>query len=64
MYEENSSIYVFTKESFVKKNRRIGLKPFLYPISKIESVDIDDEFSFRLAEILSLYSSERVAIIN
>ena len=60
VYEENSCIYIFTRESFNKKSRRIGLKPILYPIPKIESIDIDDEFTFRLAEILSMYSSEHV----
>ncbi len=58
VFEENSCIYVFTKESFNKKKRRIGLNPMMYPIPKIESADIDDEFSFKLAEILSLYATE------
>ena len=56
VYEENSCIYVFTKESFAKKGRRIGMTPFMFPTPKIESVDIDDEFTFRLAELLGLYA--------
>ena len=58
MYEENSCLYVFTKESFKKKSRRIGVKPFMFVTSPIESIDIDDEFSFRIAELLALYASE------
>lgn len=58
MYEENSCLYVFTKESFKKKSRRIGIKPFMFVTSPIESIDIDDEFSFRIAELLALYASK------
>jgi len=58
MYEENSCLYVFTKESFKKKSRRIGIKPFMFVTPPIESIDIDDEFSFRIAELLSLYASK------
>jgi len=56
VFEENSNLYIFTKESFRKSNTRIGQKPMLYEMSRIEAIDIDDEFSFKLAEILSLYS--------
>ena len=56
VYEENSCIYVFTKQSFAVHGRRIGAQPMMFPTPKIESVDIDDEFSFRLAELLALYS--------
>ena len=58
LYEENSCLYVFTKESFGQKNRRIGVKPKLYPTPSIESVDIDDELTFRLAELLALYGTK------
>lgn len=58
MYEENSCLYVFTKESFKKNSRRIGVTPFMFVTSPIESTDIDDEFSFRIAELLALYASK------
>jgi len=58
MYEENSCLYVFTKESFKKKGRRIGVKPFMFVTPAIESTDIDDEFTFRMAELLALYASK------
>jgi len=58
VYEENSCLYVFTKTSFFKKERRIGENPILFEIPKIEAVDIDDEYSFKLAEIIALYSKE------
>lgn len=59
VYEENSCLYVFTKESFARKQRRIGVKPLMFPTPQIESVDIDDEFTFRLAELLGLYAAAR-----
>ena len=58
VYEENSNFYIFTSESFRNAGRRIGRKPFMYPTSRIESIDIDDAFSFQLAELLSMYASK------
>ena len=55
IYEENSCLYVFTRESFQATQARIGRTPLLFPTPRIESVDIDDELTFRLAEILALY---------
>jgi CMP-N-acetylneuraminic acid synthetase len=56
LYEENSALYIFTKESFRKKHRRIGIKPYMYLIPPIESMDIDDEFTFHVTELLGLYA--------
>jgi CMP-N-acetylneuraminic acid synthetase len=60
LYEENSNFYIFTKKSFGKNKRRIGESPLIFEMSKIEAIDIDDEFSFKLAEILSLYAGEHI----
>ena len=55
LYEENSNFYIFTKESFVNAgNKRIGVKPFMFEIDKIEAVDIDENQDFIIAE--SLYN--------
>lgn len=51
-YEENSCFYLFTKQSFLKKNNRIGNKPKLFEISKDESWDIDDEADLLILEKL------------
>ena len=49
--QENSCVYIFSKESFRRAgNRRIGLKPFMYEINKLEAIDIDEEEDFKLAE--------------
>jgi len=52
IYEENSSFYIFSKQSFIKNNNRIGSKPFMYEIDKIESIDIDEPDDFIIAESL------------
>jgi CMP-N-acetylneuraminic acid synthetase len=50
IFEENSSIYIFTADSFMKRRNRIGKKPFLLEIGRMEAWDIDDEFDFTVAE--------------
>jgi len=40
-FEENSNLYIFTKEAFDKTNARIGENPMMYETSKFESIDID-----------------------
>ncbi len=51
-YEENSNLYLFSKESFLKNNNRIGSKPILYETPKYESLDIDDQKDWDFAEKL------------
>ena len=52
IYEENSCIYIFSRESFMKNHNRIGKNPFLFPMEKLESVDIDEMEDFVFAEYL------------
>lgn len=51
-FMENSNIYIFTKESFLKNNHRIGKKPIMFEISKEEAWDIDEMIDFEVAEFL------------
>lgn len=53
IYEENSNIYIFSKESFKKTSARIGETPFFYTINKLESLDIDYIEDFYIAEIVN-----------
>lgn len=60
VFEENSCLYVFTKESFeAAGGQRIGCKPMMFETDRIESIDIDDEFTFGLAELLARYARPR-----
>ena len=53
LYEENSNFYLFTKDSFFKAGeKRIGKKPLMFEIDKIEAVDIDEPQDFIIAEAL------------
>jgi len=52
LYEENSCLYLFSRESFAKQGRRIGERPLLFPTPPLESVDIDEEYQFELASLL------------
>ena len=52
IFEENSCFYLFTKSSFLLKDSRIGAKPYMFSLNKIESVDIDNPEDFIIAESL------------
>jgi len=52
LYEENSCIYIFSKKTFLKNKNRVGLKPKLFPIERLEAVDIDEMEDFIFAEYL------------
>jgi len=40
-FEENSNLYIFTRESFAKTEARIGAQPMMYESAKFEAIDID-----------------------
>lgn len=52
VYEENSCLYLFTRQTLVEHHHRIGATPILYPIPAEEAWDIDEELDFRVAEFL------------
>ena len=53
LFEENSCLYIFSRDSFSNnQDRRIGARPFMYEIDKIEAVDIDTNEDFLVAESL------------
>ena len=53
LYEENSNFYIFSKESFERAaKKRIGVKPQIFEVNKLEAVDIDEPEDFVLAELL------------
>lgn len=53
LFEENSNFYIFSRSSFFNTcNKRIGLKPIMFEIDKIEATDIDEPQDFLIAEAL------------
>ncbi|MCD8000743.1 MAG: acylneuraminate cytidylyltransferase [Clostridiales bacterium] len=52
LYAETSIAYVFTKETFVKYNRRVGMNPFICEVGKIEAMDIDYPEDFEICNAI------------
>lgn len=52
IYEENSCLYIFTKQILQQKHNRIGDRPYLFEMPAEEAQDIDVELDFRIAEFL------------
>ena len=52
IYEENSCIYIFRRDTLVRRGNRLGEHPLMFEIPREEALDIDEEFDFRLAEQL------------
>ena len=58
VYEENSCLYLFTRDSLERHGSRIGERPILFEIPRDEAWDIDEEVDFRVAEALYALRSE------
>ncbi|MBW1765266.1 MAG: acylneuraminate cytidylyltransferase family protein [Deltaproteobacteria bacterium] len=54
-FEENSCLYLFSRESFSRTNARIGLRPMMYTTPILESIDIDEPEDWVMAEALAEY---------
>jgi CMP-N-acetylneuraminic acid synthetase len=52
VYEENSCLYLFTRENLIKRHHRIGEKPMMFEIDADEAWDIDDELDFAITDFL------------
>lgn len=52
-FEENSNLYIFSERSFNLTNARIGKRPIMQTMSKIEAIDIDTPDDWELAELLA-----------
>lgn len=52
VYEENSNLYIASREVILETGRRFGPEPILYPLDRLDSIDIDVEIDFVVAECL------------
>lgn len=52
VYEENSCLYLFTRQNLVERHHRIGENPILFEIDPAEAWDIDEELDFQIADFL------------
>ncbi len=52
VYEENSCLYLFTRENLERKHHRIGDAPLMFEIDADEAWDIDEELDFEITDFL------------
>jgi CMP-N-acetylneuraminic acid synthetase len=52
IYSEAPGAYVFTKETFLKYDRRVGNNVYIHEISEVESRDIDYIENFEIADAI------------
>ena len=52
VYEENSCMYIFTRENLIAKQHRISDHPMLFEIDADEAWDIDEELDFEVTDFL------------
>ena len=52
IYEENSCIYIFTREILEKRRNRLGKRPLMFEIDAAEAWDIDEELDFAIVDFL------------
>ncbi|GAB6113473.1 acylneuraminate cytidylyltransferase family protein [Desulfomicrobium salsuginis] len=58
-FEENSNLYIFTRDSFSKTKARIGKQPMMYEGPFFESIDIDTPADWDFAVVAARYLLEQ-----
>ena len=52
VYEENSCLYLFSREILLQEHNRLGRRPLMFEIDPDEAWDIDEEIDFLIADFL------------
>jgi CMP-N-acetylneuraminic acid synthetase len=52
VYEENSCMYIFSRQTLLSRRNRIGDRPMLYEIDAAEAWDIDEALDFEIVNFL------------
>jgi CMP-N-acetylneuraminic acid synthetase len=60
-FEENSNLYLFTRQSFAATKARIGRRPLMFETPRMESFDIDDQTGWDMAELVCHYLTQKTA---
>jgi len=60
VYEENSCIYLFTRETLVARRNRMGDRPLLFAMEADEAWDIDEEVDFKVVDVLMRERLEKI----
>jgi len=59
VFSETTALYGITKRSLSQNKCRMGKKPYFYFVSDVESLDIDSEFDFFIAEQILKFNKGR-----
>jgi CMP-N-acetylneuraminic acid synthetase len=59
VYEENSCIYIFTREILLARRNRLGERPMMFEINSVEAWDIDEELDFQITDFLLKQRKEK-----
>ena len=52
IFEENSCIYIFTRQNLLLKRNRLGERPLMFEIPASEAWDIDEELDYEITNFL------------
>ena len=52
VYEENSCLYLFTRQNLLTRRNRLGERPLMFEINADEAWDIDEELDFAVTDFL------------
>ncbi len=52
IYEENSCLYIFTRQTLLQRRNRLGERPLMFEIGSAEAWDIDEEIDFLITDLL------------
>ena len=52
VFEENSCLYIFTRQNLLERRNRLGERPMMYEIDAAEAWDIDNELDFLITDFL------------
>lgn len=52
VFEENSCLYIFTRQTLVSRRNRLGERPLMFEMASSEAWDIDDELDFQVTDFL------------
>ena len=52
VYEENSCLYIFTRQNLLGRRNRLGERPMMFAIEAAEAWDIDEELDFAITDFL------------
>jgi CMP-N-acetylneuraminic acid synthetase len=52
VYEENSCLYIFTRQNLERRRNRLGERPLMFEMDAAEAWDIDEELDFSITDFL------------